>query len=251
MRVRVRRAHARRAAPCNQIARMAPQRCRWGLCGCTHATQRPNIRRLSMQHACTSVEGPRTTSGAVQSKSHEWRLSDAAGACVGARTLPNDQIYVVCRCSMRVRVRRAHARRAAPCNQIARMAPQRRRWGPCGCTGYPTTKYMSSVDAACVYECGWPTHDERRRAIKSHEWRLSDAAGACVGVRTLPNDQVHVVCRGILCYAPASARTAWPVTCRTSTRLLALPSPSTCALATAAPRALEVSVPERWSERDR
>jgi hypothetical protein len=40
------------------------------------------------------------------------------------------------------------------------------------------TKYMSSVDAACVYECGGPTHDERRRAIKSLEWRLSDAARA-------------------------------------------------------------------------
>jgi hypothetical protein len=53
---------------------------------------------------------------------------------------------------------------------------------------YPTTKYMSSVDAACGYDCGGPTHDERRRAIKSHEWRLSDAAGACVGVQTLPND---------------------------------------------------------------
>ena len=60
---------------------------------------------------------------------------------------------------------------------------------------YPTTKYMSPVDAACVCECRGPTHDERRRAIKSHERRLSDAAGACVGVRTLPNDQVHVICR--------------------------------------------------------
>jgi hypothetical protein len=63
-------------------------------------------------------------------KSHEWRLSNAAGACVGVRTLPNDQVHAICRCSMRVGVRRAHARRAAPCNQIARMAPQRRRWGP-------------------------------------------------------------------------------------------------------------------------
>jgi hypothetical protein len=60
---------------------------------------------------------------------------------------------------------------------------------------YPTTKCMSSVDAACECECGEPTHDERRRAIESHGWRLSDAARACVGVRTLPNDQVHVTCR--------------------------------------------------------
>jgi hypothetical protein len=45
---------------------------------------------------------------------------------------------------------------------------------------------MSSVDAACVYVCRGPTHDERRRAIKSHEWRLSDAAGACVGACALP-----------------------------------------------------------------
>jgi hypothetical protein len=66
-------------------------------------------------------------------KSHVWCLSDAAGACVGVRTLPNDHAYVICRCSMRVRVRRAHARRAAPCNRIARMVPQRRRWGLCGC----------------------------------------------------------------------------------------------------------------------
>jgi hypothetical protein len=40
---------------------------------------------------------------------------------------------------------------------------------------YGRTKYMSPVDAACVYECGAPTHDERRRAIKSHEWCHSDA----------------------------------------------------------------------------
>jgi hypothetical protein len=85
-------------------------------------------------------------------KSHEWRLSDAAGACVGACTLPNDQVHVVCRCSMRVRVQRAHARRAAPCNQIARMAPQRRRWGTCGCTHAtqrPST-YHLSMHRACT-----------------------------------------------------------------------------------------------------
>jgi D-lactate dehydrogenase len=28
---------------------------------------------------------------------------------------------------------------------------------------------IPSLDAACVYECGGPTHDERRRASKSHE----------------------------------------------------------------------------------
>jgi hypothetical protein len=67
-------------------------------------------------------------------ESHKWRLSDAARACVGVRTLPAEPAYVICRCSMRVQVRGAHARRTAPCNQIARMAPQRRRWGLCGCT---------------------------------------------------------------------------------------------------------------------
>jgi hypothetical protein len=72
-------------------------------------------------------------------KSHEWRLSDAARACV-----PSVWVYKY--------------------------------------TRYPTTKHMSYVDAPCVHECGGPTHDERRRAIKSHEWRLSDATTcrACV-----------------------------------------------------------------------
>jgi hypothetical protein len=46
------------------------------LCGCMHATHGACIHHLSMQHACTSAEGPR---------------------------------------------------RAAPCKQIARMVPQRRR----------------------------------------------------------------------------------------------------------------------------
>jgi hypothetical protein len=175
---------------------MAPQRRRWGLCGCTHATQRPSTCHLCTQHACESAKAPRITSGAGQSnrtngtsatplgpvwvyarypttkymssvdaacvhdcggpthnerrraiKSHEWRFSDAAGACVGVRTLPNDQVHVICRCSMRVRVRRAHARRAAPGNQIARMAPQRRRWGLCGCTHAtqrPSTCHLST-----------------------------------------------------------------------------------------------------------
>jgi hypothetical protein len=54
-------------AVCLQIARMTPQRRRWGLCGCTQAMGGPRTCRLSMQHACTSAEGPRTTSGAVQS----------------------------------------------------------------------------------------------------------------------------------------------------------------------------------------
>jgi hypothetical protein len=201
MRVRVRRAHARRTAPCNQIARMPPQRRRWGLCGCTHATQRPSRCPLSMQHACTSLEGPRTTSGAVRAvKSHECRLSDRRrwGPCGCTHATQRPSTCHLSMRSKRVRVRRAHARRAAPCNQIARMPPQRRRWGPCGCTHatqrpstcrlsmqhactsaegprttsgtvqsnrtnaasatplgpvwvyarYPTTKYMSSVDAA-------------------------------------------------------------------------------------------------------
>jgi hypothetical protein len=117
------------------IARMAPQRRRWGLCGCTHAAQRPCICRLSMQHACTSAAGGPTHDERRRAiKSQEWCLSDAARACVVACTLSEDQVHAVCRCSMRVRVRRAHARLAAPCKQLARMTPQRRRWGLCGCT---------------------------------------------------------------------------------------------------------------------
>ena len=60
-------------------------------------------------------------------------LSDTDGTRVGARTVVMEHVHTICRCSMRVRVRRAHARRAAPCSQIARMVPQRRRWGLCGC----------------------------------------------------------------------------------------------------------------------
>jgi hypothetical protein len=95
--------------------------------------ERVSTYHLSMQHACTSAEGPRTTNGAVQSN-----------RTYGASATPLGPVW-------------AYAR-------------------------YPTTMHMSSVDAACVCECGGPTHDERRRAIKSHVWRLSDAAGACVGV---------------------------------------------------------------------
>ena len=156
MRVRVRRAHARRAAPCKQIARMAPQRRRWGLCGCTHATQRPSTCRLSMQHACVSAEGPRTTSGAVQ-----------ANRTNGATATPLGPVWVYPR--------------------------------------YPLSPYIPPVDAACVHECGAPTHDERRRASKSHEWCLSDATRARVGVRTLRKDQVHVACR---CRMRARVRSA-------------------------------------------
>jgi hypothetical protein len=54
---------------------------------------------------------------------------------------------------------------------------------------YLTTVYMLSVDAACVYECGGPTHDERRHAIKSQKCRLSDVVRDRVGACTLPNDQ--------------------------------------------------------------
>ena len=59
-------------------------------------------------------------------------------------------------------------------------------------TRYPLSLYMSSVDAPCVYGCGGPTHDERRRASKSHEWRLSDAAGACVWVHARYPTTVHM-----------------------------------------------------------
>jgi hypothetical protein len=67
-----------------------------------------------MQHACTSAEGPRTTSGAGQSNRKN-----------GASATPLGPVWVYAR--------------------------------------YPPTKYMSSDDAACVYECGGPTHNERRR----------------------------------------------------------------------------------------
>ena len=65
-----------------------------------------------MQHACTSAEGPRTTSGAVQAN----RTNGATATLLGP-------VWV-------------HAR-------------------------YPLSLYIPSVDAACVYECGGPTHDER------------------------------------------------------------------------------------------
>jgi hypothetical protein len=122
----------RRAARCNQIARMAPQRRRWGPCGCTHATQRPSIRRLSMQHACTSAEGPRTTRAApcnqiarMAPQRRRWGLCGCTHAMEGP---------ITCRLSMQHACTSAEGprtTRALPCNQIARMAPQRRRWGLC------------------------------------------------------------------------------------------------------------------------
>jgi hypothetical protein len=61
-----------------------------GCFGCgahqTRTNQRSFIYHLSTQHACTSAEGPRTTSGAVQSN----RTNGASAtplACVGVRTL--------------------------------------------------------------------------------------------------------------------------------------------------------------------
>jgi hypothetical protein len=110
------------------------------------ATQRPCICHLSMQHACASAEGPRTTSGAVQSN-----------RTYGASATPLGPVWVYAR--------------------------------------YPTTMHMSSVDAACVCECGGPTHDERRRAIESHVWCLSDAAGACVGACALLTEPVYTICQ--------------------------------------------------------
>jgi hypothetical protein len=55
---------------------------------------------------------------------------DAAGARVGACALPTEPVYTICRCSMRVRVRRAHAQRAAPCKVTlrARWVTLRARW---------------------------------------------------------------------------------------------------------------------------
>ena len=139
------------------------------LCGCTHATQRPCIchldaagarvdAQLGTNRACTSQGrvsswGFRTTARVILSTHmpcavecfgimwlymHPSRspgrcgckhLSDTDGTRVGARTVVMEHVHTICRCSMRVRVRRAHARRAAPCNQIARMPPQRHSWG--------------------------------------------------------------------------------------------------------------------------
>jgi len=106
----------------------APQRHRWDPCGCTHGSHGARTYHLSMQHACASAEGPRTTSGAVQSN----RMN-------GASATPLGPVWVYAR--------------------------------------YPTTMHRSSIDAACVYECGGPTHDERRRAIESYEWCLWGLCG--------------------------------------------------------------------------
>ena len=99
-----------------------------------------------MQHACTSAERPRTTSGAEQ-----------ANRTNGATATPLELVWVYPR--------------------------------------YPLSPYIPPVDAACVHECGAPTHDERRRASKSHEWCLSDAAGARLGASTLPAEPVYTICR--------------------------------------------------------
>jgi hypothetical protein len=59
----------------------APQRHRWDPCGCTHGSHGARTYHLSMQHACTSAEGPRTTDGAVQSN----RTNDASVDAMGAQ----------------------------------------------------------------------------------------------------------------------------------------------------------------------
>jgi hypothetical protein len=93
-------------------------------------------------------------------------LSDTDGTRVGARTVLMEHVHTICRCSMRVRVRRAHARRTAPCNRIVRMVPHRRRWGLCGCTHatHAWSTYIpsecagplrESVDAAPDSRCAW------------------------------------------------------------------------------------------------
>jgi hypothetical protein len=73
--------------------------------------------------------------------------------------------------------RRAHARRAAPCNQIARMTPQRRRpLGPVWVyERYPRTMCMPSVDAACVYDRVRRAHAKQaKRSDTLSLSRLSD-----------------------------------------------------------------------------
>jgi hypothetical protein len=127
-----------------------------------------------MQHACTSAEGPRTTNGAVQSNRTNGH-SDAAGARVGVCALPTEPVHTICRCSMRVRVRRAQARRAVVLQSNRTNGALATPLGPVWVYArYPLSLYIPSVDAACVYECGGTSHDEQRRAIKSHEWCHSD-----------------------------------------------------------------------------
>ena len=116
--------------------RTAPEpsrvRMRTSMGGCIHVLYIPSV-----DAACVyECGGPTHDERRRASKSHEWCHSDAAGARVGACALPTEPVYTICRC-MRVRVRRAHARRTAPCNQIARMTPQRRRYKPGGTVAGP------------------------------------------------------------------------------------------------------------------
>jgi hypothetical protein len=198
MRVRVRRAHARRASPCKQNrtngASSTPLGPVWEY---PRYPLSPYIQPVDAAcvHEC---EGPTHDGRRRASKSHEWCLSDATRACVGVPTLPTEPVYTTCRCSMRVRVRRAHARRASPCKQNRTNGATATPLGPVWeYPRYPLSLYIPSVDAACMHECGGPTHDERRRASKSHQigWRFFDAAVARVGVRTLPTEPVYTTCR--------------------------------------------------------
>jgi hypothetical protein len=136
----------------------------------SRAVPNPNVAirstwRLSMQHACTSAEGPRTTSGAVQSN----RTNGASATPLGPVWVSHaTQRPSTCRLSMQ------HACTSAEGPRTTSGAAQSNRTNGASATPlgpvwvyarYPTTKYMSSVDAAYVYECGGPTRDERRRAI--------------------------------------------------------------------------------------
>jgi hypothetical protein len=144
MRVRVRRARARRAAPCKQSHLESHE---WrlidagggGLCGCKHATHGAWIYHLSMQHACTSAKGPRTTSGAVRAiKSHKlmaFQATPLGPVWVHAHyptTMRMSSVDAACVFECEGPTHSSERRRAI--KLIARMAPQRRRWGLCGCT---------------------------------------------------------------------------------------------------------------------
>jgi hypothetical protein len=103
--------------PTHNERRRAIKSHEWRLSGaagaCVVYARYPSTKYMSSVDAACVYEcgGPTHNERRRAIKSHEWRLSGAAGACVGVRTLWKDQVHVVCRCSMRVRVRRAHARR--------------------------------------------------------------------------------------------------------------------------------------------
>ena len=88
------------------------------------------------------------------SKSHECASATPLGP-VWVRARYRWSMYIPSvRCSLLVRVRRAHARRTAPCKQIIRMTPQRRLHAARGCVGACTLRL-----SCCMRECPrWAPH---------------------------------------------------------------------------------------------